>query len=292
MLLAETSDLQNVKSGPAIDLTSILNGSFVYLLLQNNEVVYVGQTNSVGSRVSSHSRDKEFDRVSAIPVSKEQRLALESALIRILKPKYNKTIREKPTPEDFTLVESFDLVFDGVTLSPAIDVEVGDYGMVMVRRSPVWDDQEFSGKIGYYDDDEWVHLCADDIAKIGLSEVDLDDDITEKICEACGCHQVAIVYLESWADGWNEFQHEELVKVKITNEKTRRRFLNRMFPSAEGLVQEAVAQQMRLYDLEPEPTPEVTEMASKLASKVRGLNERISSEQQGFKRENGTPLVD
>ena len=72
-----------------------MNSSWVYILKQDDEVVYVGQTslkNGVHVRVSSHKKDKVFNSVSSIEVSKEEMMRLETDLIIKHMPKYNKKI--------------------------------------------------------------------------------------------------------------------------------------------------------------------------------------------------------
>ncbi len=65
--------------------------TFVYLLVANGAIVYVGQATNVGSRVSLHraasarSR-KSFDRVLYFKVSEEDASDIEGALIRCLRP--------------------------------------------------------------------------------------------------------------------------------------------------------------------------------------------------------------
>ena len=53
------------EEGSYIDLTDIPK-CFIYFLIDNEEVVYVGQTTKGLSRVEVHHKDKLFDRVYAI----------------------------------------------------------------------------------------------------------------------------------------------------------------------------------------------------------------------------------
>ena len=64
--------------------------SGVYFLCKDGEVVYVGQSVDVPSRVSSHRKDgKNFESVYMIPLPKEDLNSVEGALIRLLRPKLN-----------------------------------------------------------------------------------------------------------------------------------------------------------------------------------------------------------
>lgn len=62
---------------------------FVYFLLQDEEVVYVGQTSAGLSRPFSHT-DKEYDTIKVIPVKPEGLDLVEDHFISKYKPKYNK----------------------------------------------------------------------------------------------------------------------------------------------------------------------------------------------------------
>ena len=62
----------------------------VYFLLDNVEIVYVGQSINISARVHQHLIDKCFNRVLYLPVVKENLLKVERFFIERLKPKYNK----------------------------------------------------------------------------------------------------------------------------------------------------------------------------------------------------------
>ena len=66
--------------------------SFVYFLLDGNEVVYVGQTSAGLGRPFQHMHDKVFDCVKIIPCKKCELDKMESAYITKYKPKYNRII--------------------------------------------------------------------------------------------------------------------------------------------------------------------------------------------------------
>ena len=66
-----------------------VGNSGVYFLVAGNEVVYVGQSVDVGSRVRQHVGAKEFDCWAYIPCDKRTLDALESLYIHVLRPQYN-----------------------------------------------------------------------------------------------------------------------------------------------------------------------------------------------------------
>ena len=61
----------------------------VYFLICNDDIVYVGQSKNVLSRMSGHT-DKRFDTVKMIATSDDRLLATERMMIKLLKPIYNK----------------------------------------------------------------------------------------------------------------------------------------------------------------------------------------------------------
>jgi predicted GIY-YIG superfamily endonuclease len=70
---------------------------FVYFLCNNDEVVYVGQTKYLRTRIFFHKKDKQFKNIYYIKLpSKAKALSAESYYISKFDPKYNKTNNEKP----------------------------------------------------------------------------------------------------------------------------------------------------------------------------------------------------
>lgn len=63
---------------------------FIYYLLKNEEVVYVGQTTQGLSRPFSHIHDKDFDEVKIIGCKNDDLNSKEAKAITKYKPKYNK----------------------------------------------------------------------------------------------------------------------------------------------------------------------------------------------------------
>lgn len=72
-------------SKPLTDITG------VYFLIDNDEIVYVGQSLNVYSRISAHKKDKDFDKVFVIKCQKEELTEIERYYILLLRPKHNKT---------------------------------------------------------------------------------------------------------------------------------------------------------------------------------------------------------
>lgn len=74
----------------------VLFYKFIYCLIENNEIVYVGKTINIQSRILTHKKDefKNFDSFSIIAklpneISDLELLKLEEKYIKLLKPKYN-----------------------------------------------------------------------------------------------------------------------------------------------------------------------------------------------------------
>jgi len=74
----------------------ILFYKFIYCLIEKNEIVYVGKTINIQSRILTHRKDnsKSFDSFSIITklpneISDSELLKLEEKYIKLLKPKYN-----------------------------------------------------------------------------------------------------------------------------------------------------------------------------------------------------------
>lgn len=62
---------------------------FVYLLIQDEDVVYVGQTNDIYTRLKEHARHKKFNRVVFLQVPKDCLNMVEEHYINAFKPIYN-----------------------------------------------------------------------------------------------------------------------------------------------------------------------------------------------------------
>ena len=84
---------------------------FIYCLIKDKEVVYVGKTINIQNRILTHKRDenKDFDSFSIIAqlpndISEQELLKLEEKYIKLLKPKLNIThnVNGKETNKDFS----------------------------------------------------------------------------------------------------------------------------------------------------------------------------------------------
>jgi len=74
----------------------------VYFLVKDEEVIYVGQSVNIYSRISEH-RHKQFDKYAFVPCSVDLLNKLESLYIHVLRPKLNGNInaQEKNAPIRF-----------------------------------------------------------------------------------------------------------------------------------------------------------------------------------------------
>lgn len=61
----------------------------VYFLMQGDEIVYVGQSRDIYSRISHHLRNITCDKITAIPCPEEKLNSLELLYIRKFSPRYN-----------------------------------------------------------------------------------------------------------------------------------------------------------------------------------------------------------
>lgn len=87
--------------------------SGVYFLCFGGEVVYVGQSASPASRISSHVLEgkKMFDRVYLLPVPVNDLNNIEAAFIKTLNPVYNGKIKGTDKPIHPTLSEDIGDIF-------------------------------------------------------------------------------------------------------------------------------------------------------------------------------------
>lgn len=71
-------------------LQDIINISAVYFLIDNKEIVYVGQTHNLYKRIMQHT-DKKYNDLYWFPTEKTDLKTVEDYFIIAMKPKYNKT---------------------------------------------------------------------------------------------------------------------------------------------------------------------------------------------------------
>jgi len=72
-----------------IDITGEFRRSGIYFLCQDNDLLYVGQSVNVSSRISTHHHTGKFNRVIFMAWPPDDLDSVEGALIRVLKPPLN-----------------------------------------------------------------------------------------------------------------------------------------------------------------------------------------------------------
>lgn len=72
------------------------NKCFIYFLINENKVVYIGRTGDINLRLKTHFRNKQFNKVFLLYMRKYERaFQLEKRLIEAFVPKYNSIGRWK-----------------------------------------------------------------------------------------------------------------------------------------------------------------------------------------------------
>lgn len=79
----------------------------IYFLVKGTEVVYVGQSSSLGQRLATHAVSKDFDRAFYLPIPKASLNDVESALIRTLRPKLNQSCLREATEQDREIIATY-----------------------------------------------------------------------------------------------------------------------------------------------------------------------------------------
>ena len=77
--------------------------TYVYKLVRNGQIVYIGITNDLKRREQEHREDKQFDEMNVIkgPCTREEAEKLESVQLRLFSfshshlPEYNQTCNGK-----------------------------------------------------------------------------------------------------------------------------------------------------------------------------------------------------
>jgi hypothetical protein len=87
-------DYRNVPEGlrqipGLVDITGEMRRSGIYFLCDGNELLYIGQSVSVSSRISTHHHEGKFNRVIFMAWPPDDLNDVEGALIRALKPPLN-----------------------------------------------------------------------------------------------------------------------------------------------------------------------------------------------------------
>lgn len=77
---------------PDLERHPVLSGCFVYYLYRGVDIVYVGSTSSLYTRVSSHLNTKDFDSYSFFEVNEDERFDIEAREILKYLPVMNKSL--------------------------------------------------------------------------------------------------------------------------------------------------------------------------------------------------------
>lgn len=124
----------------------------VYQLLNHGEVVYVGKSASIDNRLSSHSKNKQFDNVLLCSCSTEkEQQVLENSLIDLIRPPLNKSLNLQLVDRNlvipnFTEISKFHLDFipptsNSICVKPHNHFYVNGLGFVScdkVKNTPHW----------------------------------------------------------------------------------------------------------------------------------------------------------
>lgn len=82
-----------VQSSKLADFDS--NIGFIYFLIKQKEIVYVGQTINLLNRIKSHKKEKDFDSYAFVEVDEYDLDEMELAYIIEFKPELNKNLPPK-----------------------------------------------------------------------------------------------------------------------------------------------------------------------------------------------------
>jgi len=74
------------------DCGADLIGVYIYKLISNDNIVYIGQTSQLKKRIQNHIKYKEFDRIEVELTTKDLASNREAELIIKHKPMYNKSL--------------------------------------------------------------------------------------------------------------------------------------------------------------------------------------------------------
>ena len=75
----------------AFDFVPLEPNCYIYFLLVEAKIIYIGQTTNLLSRIASHQKDKIFDHIACFKTSKNDLLTIETVNIQFHKPKLNKS---------------------------------------------------------------------------------------------------------------------------------------------------------------------------------------------------------
>lgn len=77
-------------------LKNKIKGNFVYRLIYNNEIVYVGKSTQLCVRLNKHSQDKNFDKIEIVQFDNEIDMSIaEIYFINKYKPRLNREFKHR-----------------------------------------------------------------------------------------------------------------------------------------------------------------------------------------------------
>ena len=91
-----TRKVINIESALTDAATFSANEVGVYLLIDDQQVVYIGKTTNLFQRVAAHQTDKQFDSIRFIRLHHGDLDIWERELIAQMTPKYNKLVADAP----------------------------------------------------------------------------------------------------------------------------------------------------------------------------------------------------
>lgn len=65
--------------------------NYIYFLISNDTIIYIGQTYDILARISSHQKDKSFDQIACFEVPQSDKLTIETMNIQYHQPLLNKS---------------------------------------------------------------------------------------------------------------------------------------------------------------------------------------------------------
>jgi len=139
---------QLMGESPFVEITEVLGAKCIYLLTDatGDEILYVGQSQSVLQRMRDHIKHKKFSRAFALDVGFHDLGDVEKAFIRQYLPKLNRQMYPgcKPNPELVDQIWERNLVTGG--LDEAFEGDVVGYLRRFYRRLKIhefeWEDIE------------------------------------------------------------------------------------------------------------------------------------------------------
>lgn len=76
--------------------------SGVYFLIEDDEIVYVGQSGNVIARLQTHLLTKKFNKIAILPCEEKERATIEAKYIHLFQPKLNDFVLGRDIKPDDT----------------------------------------------------------------------------------------------------------------------------------------------------------------------------------------------